>query len=133
MYVLGAGSPNHPVPGSMFYRFERRRGSWRSGPAFVHSSVGSLFTHQFSHAFIDFRGTADAEGVDWQANSMAATLANRRNYTDNPDGFRTFGPASWALTACDRPQVAYRLGRKCLFSGLWVRLRVKRAILHNFG
>ena len=104
MYVLGAGSPTHPVPGSMFYRFERRRGSWGGGPAFIHSSVGSLFTHQFSHAFIDFRGTADAEGVDWHANSTAATLANRRYCTDNPEGFRTLGPDSWGLTACDGPR-----------------------------
>ncbi len=104
MYVLGAGSPAHPVPGTMWYAVERPRGSWAGGPPFVHSSTGSLFTHQFSHAFVDFRGTVDRDGIDWHANSTAATLSNRRYCIDDPEGFRTFGPDSWGLTACDGPR-----------------------------
>jgi hypothetical protein len=66
MYVLGAGSPEHAVPGSMWYAVERPRGSWADGPAFVHSSIGSLFTHQFSPR-------SSTSGAPWTATASTGT------------------------------------------------------------
>lgn len=59
MYILGAGSPTHPVPGDMFYSFVRHHFGTDSNPEFIHSWFGSLFTHQFTHAWVDFRGKID--------------------------------------------------------------------------
>lgn len=103
-YVLGAGSRSHPVAGSMFDAFERELGSWAGGEPFVHSTVGSIFAYQFSHAWIDFRGTVDRLGVDWHANSVHASIAARRYCSDNPERSRTLGPDAWGLTACDGPR-----------------------------
>ena len=38
---------------------------------------GSLFTYQFSHAWVDFRGIVDEKGVNWFENSVHATIANQ--------------------------------------------------------
>jgi hypothetical protein len=69
----------------------------------VHSKVGSLFTYQFSQAWLDLRGTVDADGLAWFENSRRASVAARRYCIDNPEGSRTYGPDSWGLTACNGP------------------------------
>ncbi len=103
MYVLGAGSTAHPTPGSMFYSFTRKTGSYGGGAPLIHSTVGSIFTYQFSHAWVDFRGTKDRRGVDWFENSVRASRAARQYCMDNPEKLRTLGADSWGLTACDAP------------------------------
>lgn len=105
MYVLGAGAPNeaYRIPKRMFYDFARNKGKYGDSPEFIYSWNGSLFTHQFSHAFVDFRGYKDEKGVDWYQNSVDATI-NARNYCiANSDKYKTYGPNSWGLTACDTP------------------------------
>jgi hypothetical protein len=103
MYVLGAGSPTHPISGELFYTFSR----WlnRSGPyEYIRSYMNSLFVYQFSHGFIDFRGTADRKGVDWFANSVNAARAARQFAIDAQEEFKTLGPNSWGLSACLGPR-----------------------------
>ncbi|HZK35289.1 MAG TPA: glucoamylase family protein, partial [Bacillota bacterium] len=102
MYILGAGSVTHPVSGDMFYSFDRRHDRL-AGPAFIHSWFGSLFTHQYSHAWVDFRGMRDKEGVDWFENSVKATHANREYCIKMSRHFKTFHGDSWGLTACQGP------------------------------
>lgn len=103
MYVLGVASPTHPVNSQMFYDFGRLKGKYGDLPEFIYTWTGSLFTHQFSHAWIDFRNTVDREGVDWFQNSVIATKSARQYCIDNPDNFKTFGENSWGLTACAGP------------------------------
>ncbi len=103
LYVLAAGSPTHPVGREAYEGFTRHRAAYGTGEPFIHSWFGSLFTHQYSHAFVDFRGRRDAAGVDWFANSVAATLAQRQYAIDNPLGLKTLGPDSWGLSASDSP------------------------------
>ena len=45
----------------------------------------------------------DSNGIDWFANSVKATKANRQFCIDNKDKFKTFGEDSWGLTACSGP------------------------------
>ncbi len=97
-YILGAGSPAHPVPGDMFYSFTRH-----SRGDFIHSWFGSLFTHQFSHAWMDFRNKKDNLGTDWWTNSVKATLANRDFCISMSKQFKTFHENSWGLTPCEGP------------------------------
>ncbi|MCU9612674.1 hypothetical protein OEV98_03730 [Caldibacillus lycopersici] len=101
-YVLGVASPTHPVPVKIYEGFERKVGSY--GPyEFINSPGGALFVHQFSHAFIDFRNLLDSDGIDWFANSVKASLANRQYCIDNPNGLKTYHENSWGLTACASP------------------------------
>ena len=53
--------------------------------------AGPLFTHQFSHIWIDFRGIQDAfmreKGIDYFENSRRATYVQHRYAVDNPRKF----------------------------------------------
>ena len=67
-----------------------------------------LFGHQYSHAWIDFRGIRDAymrgRGIDYFENSRRATLSQRDYAIANPMGWDGYGPEMWGLTAADGPK-----------------------------
>jgi hypothetical protein len=66
-----------------------------------------LFVHQFSHAWIDFRGIQDAfmreKRCDYFENSRRATLVQREYAQRNPHEFAGYDRNSWGLTAGDGP------------------------------
>jgi hypothetical protein len=103
LYVLAAGSPTHPVDEQPYYRFKRHVARYGDGEPFIHSWFGSLFTYQFSHAWLDFRGTVDREGVDWFTNSVRAARAHYDYAVAMQPKFKTLGPLAWGLSACDGP------------------------------
>ena len=103
MYVLGAGSAEKPLDPTVYYRFRRERGSYADGNEFVYSWHGALFTYQYSHAFVDFRGKVDELGMDWFQNSIDATIANHKYSLDQADKFKTFADGGWGLSASDTP------------------------------
>ena len=102
MYFLAAGSPTHPIEKKVYDSFKRHLGIY-GGQAFYHSWFGSIFTYQFSHAFVDFRNMVDGNNTDWYQNSVKATIAARQYCIDNKEGFLAFHEDSWGLTACDTP------------------------------
>ncbi len=103
LYVLAAGSPTYPVDERPYYAFTRHKGRYGNGEPFIHSWFGSIFTYQFSHAWIDFRGLVDQQGVDWFQNSVAASRAHYDFAVAMDDRYATIGPNAWGLTACDGP------------------------------
>lgn len=103
LYILAAGSDTYPIDETTYYAFTRHYGKYGEGEAFIHSWFGSIFTYQFSHAWIDFRDYFDKEGVNWFENSVAASLAQVNFAIANQDEYNTLGPSSWGLTACDGP------------------------------
>jgi hypothetical protein len=103
LYVLAAGSDTHPIDETTYYTFTRHYGKYGDGEGFVHSWFGSLFTYQFSHAWIDFRDYIDAEEVNWFDNSVAASQAQVDFAIANDDEYITLGPDAWGLTASDGP------------------------------
>jgi hypothetical protein len=113
LYVLGAGSPTYNVGSSPYNAFIRNIGSYGEYKDIINSWFGSLFTYQYSHAFIDFRDTFDKNGISWWDNSVKATLANRQYCIDNQDRYKTFNENSWGITACVNPSgYEGRLGAK---------------------
>ena len=104
LYVLAAGSDTHPIDSAPYYTFTRHSGQYGDGQPFIQSWFGSLFTYQFSHAWIDFRGYTDAEGVNWFDNSVEASLAHYNFAIVNDEKYETLGPLAWGLTACDGPK-----------------------------
>jgi hypothetical protein len=103
MYVLAAGSATYPLDDTTYYTFTRHYAAYGEGEPFIHSWFGSLFTYQFSHAWIDFRDYTDKEGVNWFDNSVAASLAQVDFATDMDSDYETLGPEAWGLTASDGP------------------------------
>lgn len=104
LYVLAAGSPTSPVGDGPYYGFKRHRAAYGKGKPFIHSWFGSLFTYQFSHAWIDFRDYTDRHGVDWFDNSIEAARAHYAFAVDVQAKHRTLGPLAWGLSACDGPK-----------------------------
>ena len=102
MYVLGAASPTCPTDPSLYYSFARDRGTYEELEV-IHTYTGSLFTYQFSHAWIDFRKIRDRDGIDWFENSVRASLANWKYCSSERKNYRTLHERSWGLTACDSP------------------------------
>lgn len=103
MYVLAAASRTSHVDKTPYYTFSRPKGRYGAGRAYIYTHSGSLFTHQFSHAFIDFRGRRDREGTDWYVNAVDATIAARQFCIDDSVNHPTYNENCWGLTACDTP------------------------------
>ncbi len=103
LYVLAAGSDTYPLDEKPYYTFTRHYGKYAEGQPFIHSWFGSIFTYQYSHAWIDFRGYVDKKGVNWFDNSVEASLAHYRFATAMDAKYETLGPDAWGLSACDGP------------------------------
>ena len=104
MYVLGVSSPTYPIDKSMYYEFNRKKKDYKDIKDIIYTYCGTLFTYQYSHAWIDFRNLTDINGVNWFENSIKATKANREYCIDNKSKFKTYGENSWGLTACLSPK-----------------------------
>lgn len=104
MYVLGVSSPTYPIDKSMYYEFNRKKKDYKDIKDIIYTYCGTLFTYQYSHAWIDFRNLTDINGVNWFENSIKATKANREYCIDNKSKFKTYGKNSWGLTACLSPK-----------------------------
>jgi hypothetical protein len=106
LYVLGLGSPTYPLPEASYAAWTSTY-QWRElyGHEFLYG--GSLFIHQFSHLWIDFRGIQDAfmrgKGSDYFENSRRATHVQQQYAIHNPRSFVGYGPTFWGLSASDGP------------------------------
>jgi hypothetical protein len=81
-----------------------------------HVAFPPLFGHQFSQAFIDFRGLADPylkkKGIDYFENSRRATYAQRQYAIDNPHGWVGYDSLCWGITASDGPTAKHDINGK---------------------
>jgi hypothetical protein len=106
LYILGLGSPTHPLPEASYAAWASTY-EWRTSYGYEYLYAGPLFTHQISHVWIDFRGIQDAfmreKGIDYFENTRRATLVQQRYAIDNPRGFAGYDKDCWGLTASDGP------------------------------
>lgn len=106
LVVLGMGSPTHPITDEAWNAWCETY-KWADFYGYEHVNFESLFGHQYSHMFIDFRGILDpfmqSKGIDYFENSRRATLSNRAYCIKNPGGFKDYSDVIWGLTACDGP------------------------------
>jgi hypothetical protein len=107
LYVLAIASPTYPIPASSYHAWTSTY-QWENlyGHDFLYA--GPLFIHQFSHAWIDFRGIQDPfmreKRSDYFENSRQATYIQREYALRNPHGFRGYGENFWGLSAGDGPE-----------------------------
>ncbi|WP_243042043.1 glucoamylase family protein [Dyella sedimenti] len=108
VYVLALGSPTHPVADGAWQAwtstYPKQWGEFQ-GRTFL--NFAPLFGHQYSHAWIDFRGIQDGwsrdHHTDYFQNSRQATYAQRAYAIANPNHWDGYGENIWGLTACNGP------------------------------
>jgi beta-glucosidase len=102
LYLLAIGSPTHGIDPESWYKWTR---TWQDyGNYHYVAAVPPLFIHQFSHAWVDFRGRREDREphVNYYDNSIAATRAQRQFFIDVlSKQFPTYSANIWGLTASD--------------------------------
>ena len=106
LYVLALGSPTHPIEADG-YKAWTATYQWENLYGYEFLYAGPLFVHQFSHAWIDFRGIQDSfmreKRSDYFENSRRAIQVQREYTRRNPHRFAGYDEHCWGLTACDGP------------------------------
>jgi hypothetical protein len=106
LYILALGSPTHSVTSTGFTGWTSTY-QWENllGEDVLYS--GPLFTHLFSHAWIDFRGIKDAfmrqSGSDYFENTQNSIALHREYAARNPFGYKGYNRNFWGVTAGDGP------------------------------
>jgi hypothetical protein len=101
LYLLGLGSPTHPITRASWTSWSRTPVVNYSAYHFVTASDAALFTVQYPQAWFDLRGLADSTGLNYYQNAQTATLAQRQWMTDLSSTYSDFGPNLWGLTPSD--------------------------------
>lgn len=106
LYVLGLGSPTHPLAADGYHAWTATY-QWENIYGYDLLYAGPLFIHQFSHAWIDFRGIRDPfmreKRSDYFQNSRQATYVQREYALRNPREYKGYGEDCWGLSAGDGP------------------------------
>jgi len=106
LYILGLGSPTHTLAQESYAAWATTY-RWESHFGQEYLYAGSLFTHQLSHVWVDFRGIQDdymrGKGIDYFENSRRATLVQQLYAIDNPYKFKSYGHHCWGITASEGP------------------------------
>jgi hypothetical protein len=98
VYLLAIGSPTHPIPAQSWEAWSRPRITYQ-GNEYI-SGNDPLFTHQYSHAWFDFRNQRDAH-ADYFQNSVKATRAHKLFCLSLHDRFPDYTQDLWGISASD--------------------------------
>ena len=102
LYLMAIGSPSHAIPSAAWYVWDRPFFTWRKYTYLA--SVPPLFVHQFSHAWVDYRGLREQRppGVNYFENSVTATRAHREFCISlRPKFPKSYAVNVWGITASD--------------------------------
>jgi hypothetical protein len=99
LYLLGLGSPGYPLPPESWYAWARPEVTYGQNR---YISGGTLFTHQYSHAWVDFRSRREAtpKKTNWFENSVLATRAYRELCLSLGERLG-YSNEAWGVTASD--------------------------------
>jgi hypothetical protein len=101
LYLLAVASPTHSIPAASWRAWRRPTIRFEG-----HSFIGGpppLFVHQFSHAWVDFRGWREREPpyTDWWKNSVEATRAHKAFCLTLGGEFPGYTEDVWGITSSD--------------------------------
>ena len=101
LYLLAIGSPTHAIPAESWYAWSRPSMTF-DGFRYV-SAADPLFVHQYSQAWVDFRGWREKRPppVDWFENSVTATRAHKAFCLSLSREFPGYTDNVWGITASD--------------------------------
>lgn len=102
LYLLAIGSPSFSISTRSWYALWKDRYRYAGYSYFTTIGV-PLFMHQYSHAWVDFRGRRETQGdrIDYFQNSVNAILAHRIFCINLAHAFPGYGPDVWGITASD--------------------------------
>ena len=108
VYILALGSPTHAIASDGWSAWTRTYSkTWGSFEGQTFLNFAPLFGHQYSEAWVDFRGIRDAwsrmRGFDYFENSRRAVYAQRAYAIVNPGHWKDYGENVWGLSACNGP------------------------------
>ena len=98
IYLLGLGSPTHPLPPETWDAWAR--------PDFEYKGIhyigarAPLFVHQYSHAWFDFRGKRD-KYASYFTNSVIATRVHKLWCLELAKQFPDYSEDLWGISASD--------------------------------
>jgi len=98
IYLLAIGSPTHPIPPASWEAWSRPTITYQ-GITYI-SGNDPLFTHQYSHAWYDFRNVKDAHANYFQ-NSIDATRAHKLFCLSLSKQFSDYADNLWGISASD--------------------------------
>ena len=98
IYLLAIGSPTHPVPPDTWNAWTRPTIEFQ-GIEYI-SGKDPLFTHQYSHAWYDFRNKRDAY-TNYFENSIKATKAHKLFCLSLHQEFPDYSEDLWGISASD--------------------------------
>jgi hypothetical protein len=98
LYLLAIGSTTFPVPTSSWNAFARPLITFQNYTYI--SGNDPLFTHQYSHAWFDFRNKQDAY-ANYFNNSVTATEAHKAFCLSLAGQFSDYSTNLWGITASD--------------------------------
>jgi len=98
IYLLGIGSPTHPLSPDTWNAWTRPVIKYQ-GIEFI-SGNDPIFTHQYSQAWYDFKGKKDAY-TDYFENSVKATKAHKLFCLSLNDKFPDYSEDLWGISASD--------------------------------
>jgi hypothetical protein len=106
LYILALGSPTYPLAPSSYTGWVASY-EWKELYGYDYLYSGSLFTHQLSHIWIDFRDIQDAFMLEKKSNyfenSRRATYIQQQYAIENPLNFVGYSACCWGITASDGP------------------------------
>ncbi len=97
--LLAIGSSSHPISAVEWDRWRRDYVTYSSFTYIAGDKP--LFIHQYSQAYVDFRGKHDSPQIDYFQNSVTATLAQRAFFVELAKEFPTYSKDVWGVTASD--------------------------------
>jgi hypothetical protein len=108
LYILGLGSSSYPLTPES-YRAWNATYQWETIYGRDVLYAGPLFIHQFTHAWVDFRGIRDRfmreKRSDYFENSRTAAYIHREYAIRNPGGYKGYGENYWGFSAGEGPGV----------------------------
>ncbi|HEU4595616.1 MAG TPA: glucoamylase family protein [Pyrinomonadaceae bacterium] len=100
LQLLAVGSPSKAITPRAWRAWNRKRITY-AGRTYLND--GPLFTHQYSHAWVDFRGWRESwyPFTDYFENSQAATRSHRDFCLSLAGEFPGYTEDVWGITASD--------------------------------
>ncbi len=103
LYLLAIGARHNAIAPAAWYAWMRPVRTY--GPYTYLASVGALFIHQYSHAWVDYRRRREiaANGINYFDNSIAATRAHRDfcMALGKAEFPKSYSADLWGITASD--------------------------------
>jgi hypothetical protein len=104
LYLLGLGATTNPLPASHWINWTSGY-NWGTAYGQTYALFSSLFGHQYSHCWVDFRHMVDDyminHGSTYFENSWRAAMAEIAYCSTAPH--TGYSSNVWGLTACDGP------------------------------